>query len=101
MRHQTPAVAAGANLRTLSLSAVAMLSRVLKSDRAVHVNIAIMRAFIKLREIFATHREPAQKIEELERHQKHDAQIQSVFDAIRQLLEPLDPSTKRRIGFTA
>jgi DNA-binding PadR family transcriptional regulator len=81
---------------------VAMLSSVLKSDRAVHVNIAIMRAFIKLREIFATHRELAQKIEELERHyQKHDAQIQAVFDAIRRLLEPPAPSTKRRIGFTA
>jgi DNA-binding PadR family transcriptional regulator len=81
---------------------VAMLSSVLKSDRAVQVNIAIMRAFIKLREIFATHRELAQKIEELERnYQKHDVQIQAVFDAIRRLLEPSVPSTKRRIGFTA
>ena len=81
---------------------VAMLSSVLKSDRAVHVNIAIMRAFVKLREIIATHRELAQKIEELERnYQRHDAQIQAVFDAIRQLLEPPTPSHKRRIGFTA
>ena len=49
----------------------------------------------------ATHRELAQKIEDLERHyQKHDAQIQAVFDAIRQLLEPAIPSPKRRIGFT-
>ena len=80
---------------------VAMLSSVLKSDRAVHVNIAIMRAFVKLREVIATHRELAQKIEELERnYQKHDAQIQAVFDAIHQLLEPPAPSTRRRIGFT-
>jgi len=80
---------------------VAMLSSVLKSDRAVRVNIAIMRAFVKLREILATHRELAQKIEALERnYQNHDEQIQAVFDAIRQLLEPPIP-VKRRMGFPA
>ena len=80
---------------------VAMLSSVLKSDRAVQVNIAIMRAFVKLREIIATHRELAEKLEELERRfEKHDAQIQAVFDAIHQLLKPPLSPSKRRIGFT-
>lgn len=81
---------------------VAMLSSVLHSERAVQVNIAIMRAFVKLREILTTHRELAQKIEELERkYRQHDTKIQAVFDAIRQLLEPPPVPPKRRIGFTA
>ncbi len=75
---------------------VAMLSSVLKSDRAIQVNIAIMRAFVKLRELLATHQEVAQRLEELERKfQKHDGQIRQVFDAIRALLEP----PKSAIGF--
>jgi hypothetical protein len=79
---------------------VAMLSSVLNSERAVQVNIAIMRAFVKLREIVATHKELAQKIAELEhRFQKHDSQIQAVFDAIRQLIEPKPVPPRRRIGF--
>ncbi len=78
---------------------VAMLSSVLNSDRAVQVNIAIMRAFVKLRQMIATHRELAEKIEELEKKfQQHDEQIEAVFDAIRQLLEAAT-SPKRRIGF--
>jgi len=79
---------------------VAMLSSVLNSERAIQVNIAIMRAFIKLREILTTHRELAQKIEELERkYRQHDVKIQTVFDAIRELLQPPPVSSKRRIGF--
>jgi hypothetical protein len=79
---------------------VAMLSSVLNSERAVQVNIAIMRAFVKLREIIATHKELAQKIAELERRfQKHDSQIEAVFDAIRQLIEPKPVPPRRRIGF--
>lgn len=79
---------------------VAMLSSVLNSERAVQVNIAIMRAFVKLREIIATHRELAHKIGELERKfQTHDSQIQAVFDAIRELLAPKPKPLKRRIGF--
>jgi DNA-binding PadR family transcriptional regulator len=79
---------------------VAMLSSVLRSDRAVRVNIAIMRAFVKLREIIATHRELADKIGELEKKfQRHDRQIEAVFDAIRELLQPSTPIPKRRIGF--
>lgn len=81
---------------------VAMLSSVLKSGRAVQVNIAIMRAFVKLREILATHQELAERLEELEgKFQTHDAQIQEVFDAIRALLEPKPDPGKRRIGFPA
>src|SRR5438034_8722629 len=65
---------------------VAMLSSVLHSDRAIEVNIAIMRAFVKLREILATHKDLARKLEDLERKLgQHDHQFQIVFDAIRQL----------------
>ena len=81
---------------------VAMLSSVLNSERAVEVNIAIMRAFVKLREIIATHKELAEKIAELERRfQKHDSQIEAVFDAIRQLIQPRPVPPRRRIGFPA
>jgi hypothetical protein len=66
---------------------VAMLSSVLKSDRAIQVNIAIMRAFVKLREILDTHRKLARRMEELElKYSRHDGQIQEVFQAIRSLL---------------
>ena len=79
---------------------VAMLSSVLNSERAVQVNIAIMRAFVKLREILTTHRELAEKIAELEnKYRQHDDKIQVVFDAIRELLKPPQVSPKRRIGF--
>jgi len=75
---------------------VAMLSSVLQSKRAVQVNIAIMRAFVKLRQLLGTHKELARKLEELEK--KYDTQFKGVFDAIRQLMVPLEPP-KRRIGF--
>jgi hypothetical protein len=79
---------------------VAMLSSVLNSERAIRVNIAIMRAFVKLRQMLATHQELAQKIEELQnKFQRHDAQIQSVFAAIQALLKPQPLPLKRRIGF--
>jgi hypothetical protein len=81
---------------------VAMLSSVLKSGRAVQVNIAIMRAFVKLREILATHKELGQRLEELEgRFKMHDAQIREVFAAIRALLAPEPKPSNRRIGFPA
>jgi hypothetical protein len=78
---------------------VAMLSSVLNSDRAVLVNVAIMRAFVKVREIMATHKDLAHKIEALERkYSDHDDEIQVIFKAIKNLLEPpLAP--KRRSGF--
>jgi len=78
---------------------VAMLSSVLKSERAIQVNIAIMRAFVKLREILSTHKELAHKLNELERKiEKHDAEIQAIFEAIRQLMKP-PKSHPRKIGF--
>ncbi len=80
---------------------VAMLSSVLHSDRAIEVNIAIMRAFVKLREILATHKDLARKLEDLERKLgQHDDHFRVVFEAIRQLmLPPSEPEKKRRIGF--
>lgn len=79
---------------------VAMLSSVLNSERAVQVNILIIRAFVKLREVMATHKDLAQKIEALERKYKdHDREIQVVFTAIKKLLEPSPQPPKRRIGF--
>lgn len=75
---------------------VAMLSSVLRSERAVQVNIQIIRAFVKLRELLATHKDLARKLEELEK--KYDAQFRVVFDAIRQLMKPPE-KPKRQIGF--
>jgi phage regulator Rha-like protein len=78
---------------------VAMLSSVLKSERAIQVNIAIMRTFVRLRKILATHKELAHKLKELERKiEKHDADIQTIFEAIRQLMSPPE-EPKKRIGF--
>ena len=65
---------------------VAMLSSILRSDRAIAVNIAIMRTFVKLRDMLATHAELARKIGEMEK--KYDGQFRMVFEAIRQLLAP-------------
>lgn len=81
---------------------VAMLSSVLRSPRAVRVNIEIMRAFVRLRRFLATHKELADKLAELERSlATHDRQIQSIFEVIRRLMEPAPaPEPKRRrIGF--
>jgi phage regulator Rha-like protein len=75
---------------------VAMLSSVLRSKRAVAVNIEIMRAFVKLREMLAGHWELAAKLAQLEK--KYDKQFRTVFDAIRQLMEPA-PRSRRPIGF--
>jgi hypothetical protein len=78
-----------------------MLSSVLKSERAIEVNIAIMRVFVRLREMMATHKELAFKLVELEeRLEGHDEQIQSIFEAIRQLMTPPE-RPRRRIGFEA
>src|SRR5438128_1114060 len=78
---------------------VAMLSSVLNSDRAVEVNIAIMRAFVRLRGILSTHKDLARKLEEIEKKLgQHDDKFRLVFEAIRQLMLP-PPEPKRRIGF--
>ena len=78
---------------------VAMLSSVLRSDRAVKVNIAIMRAFVRLREVLNTNATLARKFSELEqRVGKHDEEIGAILEAIRQLMAPA-AKTKREIGF--
>jgi len=75
---------------------VAMLSSVLRSQRAIQVNIEIMRAFIRLRQMLASHAELARKLDALEK--KYDAQFKEVFEAIRQLTTPPQPK-RRAIGF--
>jgi hypothetical protein len=75
---------------------VSMLSGVLNSPRAIQVNIAIMRAFVRMRQMLFSHEELARKVDALEK--KYDAQFRIVFDAIRALMEPPKPSG-RRIGF--
>jgi len=78
---------------------VAMLSSVLKSKRAIAVNVAIMRAFVKLREVLLTHKELAKKLEELERkYQLHESDIQAIFEVIKKLLEPPPEPPKPRFG---
>ena len=76
-----------------------MLSSVLKSERAVHVNIEIMRTFVKLRRMLDSHRELSKKLENLEK--KYDSQFKVVFDAIRQLMELPVSRKKRSIGFAS
>ena len=77
---------------------VAMLSSVLRSRRAIRVNILIMRAFVKLKELLLTHKDLAVKIEALEKkYAEHDETIKGIFEAIKQLLEP--PVKVKRIGF--
>jgi hypothetical protein len=75
---------------------VAMLSSVLRSQRAIQVNIEIMRAFIRLRKMLASHVELARKLDALEK--KYDAQFKQVFEAIRRLMAPPEPK-RRPIGF--
>src|SRR5437016_1207344 len=78
---------------------VAMLSSVLNSERAVKVNIAIMRAFVNLRETLQTNRELARKFSELERRVgRHDEEIAAIIEAIRQLMAPAE-KPRREIGF--
>jgi hypothetical protein len=81
---------------------VAMLSSVLASKRAIALNILIIRAFVRLREYLATHKDLARKLEDIERTQhEHGAHIQQIYDYIRQLMEPAPDSPNRRIGFRA
>ena len=80
---------------------VAMLSSVLNSKRAIQVNILIMRAFVKLKELLLTHKDLTIKIEALERkYSNHDTKIKAIFRAIRQLMS-IPKKPKRRIGFHA
>jgi hypothetical protein len=76
-----------------------MLSSVLKSKRAVRVNVEIMRAFVRLRSMIAHNRELARRLDALEA--KYDGQFRVLFDAIRELMAPPVPSPRRRIGFVS
>jgi hypothetical protein len=76
---------------------IAMLSSVLRSERAIKVNIEIMRSFVKLRQLLQTNAELAEKLKKLER--KHDRKFRIVFQAIYQLMKPDDESSKSPIGF--
>jgi len=80
---------------------VAMLSSVLKSPRAIMVNVEIMRAFVRLRRIMVAHADLARKLDKLEK--KYNRKFAVVFEAIRQLMAPTEPEPppRRRIGFTA
>ena len=86
----------GATPMAFTEQGVAMLSSVLRSPRAVQVNIAIMRTFVRLREMLLSNAEFARKLAALEN--KYDAQFKVVFDAIRELMLPPDPP-RRKIGF--
>ena len=76
---------------------VAMLSSVLRSDRAVQVNVEIMRAFVRLRGLVARDQQLARRLNDLE--SRYDQQFKIVFDAIRELMTPPHPVPKRKIGF--
>lgn len=76
-----------------------MLSSVLRSKRAIQVNVAIMRAFVRLRETLSLHKDLAAKLAELERKiEGHDENIRTLFEAIRQLMTPPEP-VRKEIGF--
>ncbi len=76
-----------------------MAATVLNTRRAIEASIFVVRAFVRLREVLATHKELARKLAELEQNlESHDQQIRTIFEAIRQLMTPSE-STKRKIGF--
>lgn len=73
-----------------------MLSTVLRSKRAIQMNIAVIRAFVKLREMLSAHKDLTNRLAELERKiEKHDTEITAIFDAIRQLMTPPQQPQKR------
>jgi hypothetical protein len=80
---------------------VAMLSSVLNSERAIQINILIIKAFVRLRQLISNHMELARKIEELEKkYSKHEIEITAVFKLLKKLMEP-PPAKTKRIGFLA
>jgi hypothetical protein len=87
------------NVFAFTEQGVAMLSSVLRSKRAVQVNIAIMRTFVKLREMLSANKELAHQLAKLEKRiEMNDEEIKAIFDAIRQLMAPPEPKGKK-IGF--
>ena len=91
----------GARPLAFTEQGIAMLSSVLTSERAIEVNIAIMRTFVRLRELLATHGDLAERLEKLEwRQAEQEGKVQYVFDTIQQLIEaPAEEAEKRRYGF--
>ena len=88
------------NVFVFAEQGVAMLSGVLNSERAIQVNIAIMRTFVKLREMLSSNKELAHKLTLLEnRIEKHDGEIKAIFNAIRRLMVPPETKSKKPIGF--
>src|SRR3990172_4887179 len=88
-----------ANPYAFTEQGISMLSSVLNSKRAIQMNITIMRTFVKIREVLSTHKELGEKIRELEkRADKHDKEIQVIFEAIRELMR-IPEKPKRQIGF--
>ena len=90
--------------RVFTEHGILMLSSVIRNWQATHVNIQIMRTFVKLRRALATHKELARKLEELERRMdKHDKHIIAIFEIIKELMKPLplptSPKPKGPIGF--
>lgn len=92
----SPGIKFSKRVHAFAEQGVAMLSSVLNSERAIQVNVLIMRTFLRLRRLLATHEDLARKLEELE--QKYDRQFAVVFEAIRELMAPPDPRRKQ-IGF--
>lgn len=86
--------------RVFTEQGVAMLASVLRSPRAVTMSVAIVRAFVQLREMLAGHRQLSGKLAELEKRlEGHDEAIGNLFEAIRQLIEPAAPTHRRKMGF--
>jgi phage regulator Rha-like protein len=105
-RSQNAILKRGQNIKYLPYAftehGVAMLASVLHSDRAAQMNILIVRAFVKLREILATHKDLARAIEDVGRRlDKHDQQIEAIIETINRLLAPEPVPPARRIGFNA
>jgi hypothetical protein len=103
LRSQSGTLKRGAHSKYLPMAfteqGVAMLSSVLNSDRAIEVNIAIMRAFLELRKVSSSHKQLAQKLRDIEaRLGDHDESIDAIFEAIQQLLKPPE-KPRKRIGF--
>jgi len=89
-----------ANPYAFTEQGVAMLSSVLRSKQSVQINISIMRAFVKLRELLSANKELAAKMSQLERKiEKHDDEIKAIFNAIRKLMAPPETKKKGTIGF--
>jgi hypothetical protein len=92
----SPAMKHAPKVYAFTEQGIAMLSGVLNSPRAILVNISIMRTFVQLRRLLASHEDLARKLADLEK--KYDSQFRIVFDAIREIIAPSEPP-KRRIGF--